>query len=253
MTETSPVRVRALICEDEPLARRALHEYLKDVEWIEIVGEAVNGGEAVRLIHKLEPDLLFLDVRMPGLSGLEVLESVTHQPAVVFTTAYDEYAVQAFDLGAVDYLVKPFGRDRLLETLGRVRVRLVGEGLARRGSAARTGTGHRQGAERLFARHRAGIVPVSTTNIVRIEATTGGVRLRCLKGDYDMDCTLGEVESRLDPGDFLRVHRSHIVNLRHVESIRRYDERRLDLRLSDGSSVIASRQGSKSLREIMNP
>ena len=252
MTATSTVRVRALICEDEPLARRALHEYLKDVEWIEIVGEAVNGGEAVRLIHKLEPELLFLDVRMPGLSGLEVLESVTHQPAVVFTTAYDDYAVRAFDLGAVDYLVKPFGRDRLLETLGRVRVRLIGEGLAGRESAADARPDERPFAARLFGRHLAGIVPVSTNCIVRIEATTGGVTLWCTDANYDMDGTLGEVETRLDPGDFLRVHRSHIVNLRHVESIRRYDERRLDIRLSDGSSVVASRQGSKALRAIMN-
>ena len=83
-------RVRALICEDEPLARRALQEYLKDVDWVEVVGEAKDGREAIRLIHKLEPDLVFMDVRMPGMSGLEVLDAVTHQAAVVFTTAYDE-------------------------------------------------------------------------------------------------------------------------------------------------------------------
>jgi len=123
------VRVRAVICEDEPLAVRALRLYLKDVDWVEVVGEARNGRDALRLIHKLEPELVFLDVRMPGLTGLEVLEALTHHPAVVFTTAYDEYAVSAFDFGAVDYLVKPFGRDRLVETLDRVRVRLVGEGV----------------------------------------------------------------------------------------------------------------------------
>ncbi len=122
--------VRALICEDEPIAVRARREYLSDVEWVEVVGDAREGGEAMRLIHKLEPDLVFMDVQMPGLTGVEVLEAVTHRSAVVFTTAYDEYAVKAFELGAVDYLVKPFGRERLLECLGRVRVRLVGEGMA---------------------------------------------------------------------------------------------------------------------------
>jgi DNA-binding LytR/AlgR family response regulator len=135
--EEGGIRVRAVICEDEPLAVRALRQYLKDVDWVEVVGEARNGRDALRLIHKEEPELVFLDVRMPGLTGLEVLEALTHHPAVAFTTAFDEYAVQAFEFGAVDYLVKPFGRDRLVETLDRVRVRLVGEGVVGRGRTGR--------------------------------------------------------------------------------------------------------------------
>lgn len=252
MSRPSERRTQVLICEDEPIARRALHEYLGDVEWIEIVGEAVNGREAVRLFHKLEPDLVFLDVRMPGLTGLEVLDSVTHRPAVVFTTAHDEYAVQAFDFGAVDYLVKPFGRDRLLETLNRVRVRLLGEGLTDARAEEGAAPEERGFVERLFARNRGSIVPVPVARIVRIDATTGGVTLRCGQAAYEMDCTLAELEARLDPRDFLRVHRSHVVNLTHLASISRYDERRLELRLSDGSSIVASRHGSRALRDVMN-
>ena len=256
MTDVSGVgTIRALVCEDEPLARKAIREYLKDVDWVEVVGEAGNGNEARRLIEKLEPNLVFMDVRMPGLTGVEVLEAVSHHPAVVFTTAYDEYAVTAFEMGAVDYLVKPFGRKRLLETLTRVRVRLIGEGLA--GEARAGPTDQRSGspadcATRLFARRRGGIVPVRVGDIVRVEASGSGVELVTAEGSFALDATMGEVESRLDSDDFVRVHRSHIVNLAHVVSIRRYDERRLTVRLVDGSTVVTSRQGAKALREIMS-
>ena len=242
-------RVRAVICEDEPLAIRALRKYLTAVEWVEVVGEARNGRDALRVIHKLEPELLFLDVRMPGLTGLEVLEALTHHPAVVFTTAYDEYAIPAFEHGAVDYLVKPFGQERLIETLDRVRVRLVGEGLA---GGALPDRPRAHFPSRLFARHRGGIVPVLTSGIVRVDAAPGGVALVTGTGSYDLDASLTEVLRRLDPGDFVRVHRSHVVNLTHVKSIRRYDERRLTLELDDGSSVITSREGAKALRRLID-
>lgn len=249
---TSPEKlgvIRAVVCEDEPLARRAIREYVKDVEWIDIVAEASNGNEAMRLIHKHEPDLVFMDVQMPGLTGIEVLDAVTHRAAVVFTTAYDEYAVEAFDRGAVDYLVKPFGKDRLLESLGRVRVRLVGEGL---GSGEEDSRGSRPPAiGRLFARYKGAMVPVPVAEIVRIDATSGGISLVTLERRFHLDSTLGEVERRLDPGDFVRVHRSHIVNLSHVAGISRYDERRLEVSLVDGTSVTASRQGSRALRELI--
>jgi two-component system LytT family response regulator len=243
-------RVRAVICEDEPLAVRALRQYLKDVDWVEVVGEARNGKDAVRLIHKLEPELVFLDVRMPGLTGLEVLEALTHHPTVVFTTAYDEYAVSAFDFGAVDYLVKPFGRDRLVETLDRVRVRLVGEGVVGKEDGVRPG-GRRYFPPRLFAQYRGNLVPVPTSEIVRVDASSGGVTLVTGAGSFDLEATLTEVQERLDPEDFIRVHRSHIVNLAHVTGIRRYDERRFTIQLDNGSTILTSRQGAKALRGIM--
>lgn len=239
---------KVLICEDEPLAVRALREYLKDVDWIEIVGEARTGSDAVRLVQKLEPDLIFLDVRMPGLSGLEVLETVTHRAAVIFTTAYDEYALPAFEFGALDYLVKPFGKQRLLESLDRVRIRLAGEGL----SEGRRLDGPRAYfASRLFARHREGVVPVPVDRIVRIDATSGGSSLVTDGGVFSADASLGELQERLDPKEFLRIHRAHIVNLGHVVKIEKYDERRLLVRLDDGSKLVASRRGSRTLREVM--
>jgi two-component system LytT family response regulator len=240
--------VRAIICEDEPLAIRVLREYLRGVEWIQIVAEARTGSDAVRLIQKEEPDLVFLDVRMPGLTGLQVLNAITHTPAIVFTTAFDEYAVPAFDAGAVDYLVKPFGEERLLKTLDHVRVKLLGEGLAARDRMERR---RPQYAPRLFARQRGNIIPVPVSEIVMVEAAAGGASVVTKRGVFSLEVTLGELEDRLDPREFVRVHRSHIVHLAHVASIRPYDERRLILRMAVGSELVASRRGSKVLRELM--
>lgn len=243
--------VRALICEDEPLARRAMEEYLGDVAWVEVVGSAANGRESLRLINKLEPDLVFLDVRMPGMSGLDVLDALEDQPAVVFTTAFDEYAVSAFEHGAVDYLVKPFGRDRLIRTLDRVRIRLAGEGRPRVAGSAPSGSQAERTVDRIFARHRGTIVPVSVADIQRIDAVDGGVEIRADGKTLDLDSTLGDLERKLDPTDFVRVHRGHIVNLSRVRAIRRYDERRLILTLDDDSTLVASRAGSQALRGLM--
>jgi two-component system LytT family response regulator len=243
--------IRAVICEDEPLARRAIQEYLRDVEWVEIVGTAGDGKEALRMIHKLEPDLVFLDVRMPGMGGVEVLEALEYHPAVVFTTAFDEYAISAFELGAIDYLVKPFGRDRLIQTLDRVRVRLVGEGRSKEiepAEAVEPGFY----AERIFARHRGAMVPVPVGDIRRVDAVDGGVSVVTDGRVFELDATLSEVAGRLDPRDFVRVHRAHLVNLAHVVGIRRYDERRLVISLDDDSTIVASRRGSRSLRDLMD-
>ena len=249
MGEARLGNVRVLVCEDEPLARKAIQEYLEDVDWIEIVGIAPTGTDALRLIHKLEPDVVFLDVRMPGMDGIQVLEALEHRPAVVFTTAFDEYALKAFDHGAVDYLVKPFGRDRLIRTLDRVRVRLVGERRALVDSGPTPAGGY---PERIFARHRGAMVPISVGDIRSLEAVDGGVMVHTGDREYSLDASLGEIEERLDPKNFVRVHRAHVVNLSHVESIRPYDERRLILNLGDDSSVIASRRGSRVLRELMD-
>lgn len=241
--------VRAVICEDEPLAVKALRGYLRDVEWIEVVGEARTGPDAVRLIQKEEPELVFLDVRMPGLTGLQVLEAITHSPAIVFTTAYDDYAIPAFEAGAVDYLVKPFGRERLLRTVDRVRVRLLGDGLA--GGGRPPEAQGRRYAQRLFPRQRGAIVPVPVSQIVRVDAAPGGVSVVTVRGAYALDVTIGELEGRLAPSEFIRVHRSHIVHLAHVTAIEPFDERRLTVRMADGGSLTASRQGSQLLRRLM--
>lgn len=253
--------IRALIAEDEPLGRRTLRDFLSGVEGIECVGEAQDGAEAARLIDSLKPDLVFLDVKMPGLTGLQVIERIRHKPAIVFTTAYDRYAVSAFELEAIDYLVKPFGRKRFLATLERVRRRIqeggAGAPAARPGAAPPPGGAiagdHPPGPgaaplRRLFAKSGDRIVPISLADVVRFEAAEDYVSVHAAGRVSLISVTLNELEAHLDSERFQRVHRAHIVNLDHVEQIRSFDERRLAIILKDGTRIVASRNASQRLR-----
>lgn len=245
------MKVTALIVEDEPLARSSLRELVDEIDWMEAIGEAADGQAAVQAIDDDEPDVVFLDVELPELTGLQVLERIRHRPRVVFTTAYDRYAVTAFEFEAVDYLVKPFGRRRFRQTLDRLRRRIEEKGTTARGyESERAAIGERY-PERLFSKTGNRIVPVPVHAIQRLEAADDYVEAFCPDGMYLLDLTLAELESKLDPDRFCRVHRAHIVNLDHVVEMRKYDVRRLTIRMADGSEVVASRSGSKKLRDRM--
>jgi two-component system LytT family response regulator len=241
-------RVRALIAEDEAPARESLREYLDEIPWIEVVAEAGDGQSALALADEHRPELLFLDVRLPELSGLEVARRVRHAAEIVFTTAYDRFAVAAFEIGALDYLVKPFGRERLAAAAERVRARLghaaVPAGERVRSSLAPGPVG------RLFARQGDRIVPIPVEGIRRVQAQGDYAEVHAAEGTYLLRLTLAELAARLDPRRFRQIHRAHIVNLDAVEEMRPYDERRLAVRMKDGSVVVASRAASEQLRRL---
>jgi len=243
-------QIRTLIVEDEPHPRRALRELVLDVDWLELVGEAADGRQAVQRIDELQPELLFLDVQMPELSGIEVLERVKHQPAVVFTTAFDRYAVAAFELEAIDYLIKPFGRKRFHATLDRIRRRLA-QPEALPSARERVRVAFSEGPlQRVFARKGNRIVPLPIGEVTRIEACDDYTEVHCRGETFLLDLRLQELERRLDPDRFIRVHRSHVVNLDHVKQMKPHGDRRLEIYLTDGSMIIASRSGSQKLREL---
>lgn len=245
------MKVTALIVEDEPLARESLRDLIDEIDWIEAIGEVADGEAAVRAIDDEKPDVVFLDVELPEISGLQVLERIEHRPRVVFTTAYDRYAVTAFEFEAVDYLVKPFGRRRFRETLDRVRRRIEERGDPASGYRGERAALGEKFPRRLFSRAGNRIVPVPVESVMRLEAADDYVEAVCADGTYLLDLTLAELESKLDPEHFCRVHRSHIVNLDHVVEMRRYDARRLTIRMSDGTEVLSSRAGAARLRERM--
>lgn len=247
---TPDARVRAVIVEDEPLVRALLREYTEPLEWLEVVGEAVNGPAAVRLIDELRPDLVFLDVHLPELSGLDVLERAKHEPAVIFTTAHDEYAVPAFELEALDYLLKPFALPRFLSAVERARVRLAARhDLPPVRERARSAM-EAAPLERVFLQVGDRIVPVPTGDVTRFEAAGDYVRIHVGGRRHLASLTLTELESRLDPRRFLRVHRSHVVNVDRIVWMERHDDRRLLVHMDDGSEVLASRTGSRRLRNL---
>jgi two-component system LytT family response regulator len=242
--------VRALLVEDEPLALRSLRRLVEGVDWLDNVGEATDGETAVKLIDELRPDAVFLDVEMPGLSGLDVLSRCEADPEIIFTTAYDRYAVAAFELGAIDYLVKPFGRERFEVAVERLRRRAGADEWP--GAKTRALAAFGDGPLRwLFARRRDRIIPVAVADVVRIEAAGEYVSVHAGERSFFLRLPLAELEQRLDPKSFIRVHRSHIVNLGAVVEMRRNDDRRLSIHLADGSTVLASRAGSRLLRELI--
>jgi two-component system LytT family response regulator len=257
MTSVPARRIRALVVEDEPLARRTLREILADVPWIECVGEADNGARAVEMIDTLKPDLVLLDIEMPELNGLQVLDGISHEPAVIFTTAYDRYAVSAFELEALDYLLKPFGRERCLAALERARRALpttgAGADTAPASSVverARHVLGDSGILTRLFVRDRDRIVPVATADIERLEAADDYVDVHTKARSYLVYLTLNDFERRLDPERFIRVHRAHIVNLDFVKQLVPFDGSRMQIEMRDGTRILASRTRSKELRQL---
>lgn len=245
-------RCRVAVVEDEALARASLVDIVSGIDDLELVGAAGDGDEAVRVLEAARPDLVFLDVEMPGRTGLAVLAGLSFRPAVIITTAYEEYAVAAFDLDVVDYLRKPFGRDRVLRAVARVRRRLASPST---GSGVATTTGSTSGSRpdpmtRIFVRDGETMVPVEVAAIVRLEAAGDYVEAHASGHRHLLHLTLTELLDRLDAGRFQRIHRSHAVNLDHVDAIHAHDERRLRVVLSDGSEVVASREGTKLLRAL---
>lgn len=239
----------ALIVDDEALARRRLRDLTGKVEWVECVGEAANAKTALAALEHAQPDLMFLDIRMPGMSGIEMLSHVRHRPAVVFTTAYDQFAVTAFELGALDYLLKPFGEERFLRALERVRATLargqVDDPTVRLQEAI---SGDQ--LTRLFLRDGARVVPVPLSAVEWLEACDDYVVVHCGKRDFTISLTMNDLERRLDPRVFVRVHRSSIVNLDHVASWEPFDGSRFQVTLRGGKTLIASRHRARQLRGI---
>jgi two-component system, LytTR family, response regulator len=245
-------QVRALVVEDELHARRSLREYSEGVEWLTLVGEAGDGVEAVRLIDRLEPDLVFLDVHLPELSGLQVIERIRHRPEIVFTTAYDRFALAAFEVGALDYLLKPFGRQRFQTMLERVRRRLTGlrtDIAVPSAERARDALG--SPLRRLFARAGERIVPIDVQAIQHVQAQGDYVEVHSEAGRHLLHMSLGELASRLDPEAFCQVHRSHLVSFAAIESLRPFDSRRLLIKLRNGTEILASRSASELLRRLI--
>ncbi|RZJ07797.1 MAG: response regulator transcription factor [Rubrivivax sp.] len=233
--------MRVLIAEDEVLARRLLAEYLRPHADISVVAETDNGLDAARAITELKPDLVFLDIQMPRLTGLEVLELTRRREGVIFTTAYDQHAMRAFDLHAVDYLFKPFTQARFDTALERAR-RLLGQPTP--------------GVEKLVApvisrvlvRDGEGMQVLLVDDIAYIEAQADNVSFHAHGREHLKNQRISELESQLDPTRFVRVHRSFIINLAALQGLEKTDSDAYIARMNNGKRIPISRTGYERLR-----
>jgi two-component system LytT family response regulator len=241
--------LRAIIVDDEDLARGFLRELLEPHSDIELVAECANGFEAVKAIGETHPDLLFLDVQMPKLDGFEVLELIDPGPLVIFVTAYDQYAMRAFDAHAVDYLLKPFSSERFETALGRARARL---GSQRPSLAfAPFPRPAEQRPQRIVVKDgpRVHIIPIDKLDYV--EAQDDYVALHSVGKSYLKQQPIAELESLLDPARFVRVHRSVILNLERKARIEPFGKDSRIAILGDGTRLPVSRSGYARLLEAM--
>jgi two-component system, LytTR family, response regulator len=248
--------IRAVIADDEVLARQKIRQLLREDTDIEIVGESASALETIELVRATTPELLFLDIRMPGMDGFDVVGALSAYeevppPRVIFTTAYDQYAVRAFDVNAVDYLLKPFTYERLKSAIQRAREQFR----AKEESAAQLNGSHRPAhlyTNRIIFKSRGRILFLPVSDIRWIGAEGNYVRLCTGTENHLLRETMAHLEQRLDPRGFLRVHRSFIVNLKYVKEVRRQTNGDSVVILDNGEQVAMGRSYRTALREHLH-
>jgi two-component system LytT family response regulator len=244
--------MRVIIVDDEHLARAVLREYLAAHPGIEIVAECANGFEAVKAIGELQPDLVFLDIQMPKLDGFEVVELAGARTQYVFVTAYDQFALKAFEVRAIDYLLKPFSRERLAQALASVRTRATPPEQMEQVEALAGEAARRHGPlERILIRDGARVHVVPTSTIDWIEAQDDYVQISAGGRLHLKNGRMAELEQGLDPTLFLRVHRSYIVNVNAIERIEAPTKDSWCAVLKDGRRVPVSRSGYQKVKDLM--
>ncbi len=258
-----PDRIRTLIVDDEPLARDGIRHLLSSDDRFEIIGECQNGKEAVATIRADNPALVFLDIQMPSMSGMQVVSALTPpRPLIVFVTAYDEFAVQAFDVHALDYLLKPVDPDRFRKTLARIagaiqedRIGQISDRLEQLvGNLQKSGTSLDSSSPYLtrFIIKSAGLIYfVQADDIDWIEAADYYVRLHTGKKNHLLRDSLNRLETRLDPNTFIRIHRSTIVNLSRVKELKPHFQGEYIVTLTDGTDLKLSRTHRDKLQALL--
>ena len=248
MTSTAPVeRTRVIVADDEPLARERLRMLLGEEGWVEIVAECQNGNETIAAIQEYRPDLVFLDVQMPGATGFDVIETIgpAQMPPVVFVTAYDRYALRAFDVRALDYLLKPFDRDRFQQALSRARQQLQqsapGELERRLLALVNDLREPAQKVDRFVVKSGGRVYFVRTDEIDWIEAAGNYVKLHVGAEAHLLRETMTAIEAQLDPDVFFRIHRCHIVNIERVQELQPWFNGEYVVCLKTGARLTLSR------------
>jgi len=248
--------LRTLIVDDEPVARKVLREELELIDGVELAGEAEDGRQALREIERVKPDLVFLDLQMPEMGGLEVVRQLgPHVPVIVIVTAYDAYAVQAFEAGAIDYLLKPVGQARLAQSVERARRASRAAAFERAARLQEVAEGALQvgakGVKKVVGRAGGEYVLLNTDEILAFQAEGELVWIVTAKRRLLATQTLKAVEERLAGSGFHRVHRSAMVNVEHIRKMTALSSQRWLLTLSNNQEIVASKRQARTVREIL--
>lgn len=244
------MKINCLIIDDEPLARELLKEFLEQQTDLNLIGECSKGTEAVDKIDELKPDLIFLDVQMPGMNGFDVLDEITHDPFVIFTTAYDQYAIKAFEKNAVDYLLKPIDQERFKLAVERAITRMnteqnnVGELLRNMKTENRTSYD-----SHIFVQKSEKLINLPVDEIEHLEASGDYTILTTKNDQFVSSSGIGKLEEILNPDTFIRVHRSTIININSLKEIEKHFNGGMIVKMINGKSFPVSRTYAKLIRK----
>lgn len=246
-------KIKALIIDDEELGRKIIREFLSAHPEVEICAECADAFAALEAVEKYRPDLLFLDVQMPEVNGFELLDMLTNIPLVIFSTAYDKYALKAFEVNAVDYLLKPFDQERFSTALDRVKglIRLQQDEAEKIRALIRHFQPDKQYLDRILVKKSGKILILGLADVFWIEAVGDYVNFHTKDDSFLILQTLKELEARLDPNSFVRVHRSSIINLEAIKEIVQWTKGRWKVHLKGDHSIMISRSGAQRLKKFM--
>jgi two-component system LytT family response regulator len=239
---------KAIIIDDEKAARTLIREYLAQHDNIEITGECVNGPDAVLMINEQQPDIIFLDIQMPGLDGFQVLQRLEQVPQVIFTTAYDQYAIQAFDLNAVDYLLKPYNRERFDRALTRLLKKDNVDHMRELVNSSYVTPGFYP--EKIFVEHGNRLCSVTVNDIIYLKAEKDYTQIYTGQKSFLSSYGIGALVQKLNPEVFLRVHRSYIININAVKEIYR-DITKTFLVMSNDVEIIVGKKYAENIRRLI--
>jgi two-component system, LytTR family, response regulator len=244
--------IKAIIIDDERLARSLVGEYLSSHADIEIIKECCDGFEGLKAIQEHQPDLIFLDIQMPKINGFEMLELIEQPPAVIFTTAFDEYAIKAFDNHAVDYLLKPFSKERFDKAIEKWKaIHERKENSSALQQVMETVSNSPMQRERIVVKSGSSIIVIPVYDILYLEAADDFVKIYTRKGHWLKNKTMTHFEQQLDASQFIRVHRSYMVNISEITRLELYEKDSHILLLKSGEKIPVSKSGMSRLKEVL--
>jgi two-component system LytT family response regulator len=242
---------RALIIDDEPLARMVVREYLQNFSQIEVLQECNDGFEGLKAIQQYQPDLIFLDVQMPKINGFEMLELVDHQPAVIFTTAFDEYAIKAFEAHAVDYLLKPFNKDRFNKAVEKYLAQAPGAPSPKKTEEVLEASNSPSQHERIVVKTGTKVKIIPVQDVQYLAADDDYVSVYTAEGSFLKNKTMNFFEQMLDPRYFVRVHRSYMIAIQQITRIDPYEKDAHLAILKSGAKIPVSKTGYVKLKQVL--